>query len=111
MDIVHPITKEALSIFSNEGKHLLKHYVNLYQSGGASKSKSEWSTDYCPKCMNTVLDENNAETVLNDCETCKRYIETQFSTLKETNNYKKKMNLLNTKIENARLYLLPGTEH
>jgi len=33
--IVHPITNKELSIFSNDGKLLLKNYIKYYQLGGA----------------------------------------------------------------------------
>ena len=33
--LIHPITNEEISLFSSEGKQLLKDYIKLFQSGGS----------------------------------------------------------------------------
>ena len=44
--IIHPITKHKISLFSTEGKSLLKHYVRLVQIGGGCEHQ-----DVCTNCM------------------------------------------------------------
>ena len=38
--IINPLTNEKISIFSNKGIQLLKHYIKQYKSGGEKK----WNT-------------------------------------------------------------------
>jgi hypothetical protein len=40
-NIINPLTNEVFSIFSKEGKYLLKQFVKIYQSGGRLSEKCE----------------------------------------------------------------------
>jgi F0F1-type ATP synthase delta subunit len=44
--LIHPITKQKISLFSTEGKLLLKQYVRLVQIGGGCEHQ-----DLCTNCM------------------------------------------------------------
>ena len=44
--IIHPITGKTLSVFSDSGKQLLKHYVNLYQLQQFGAGNLEFGDDH-----------------------------------------------------------------
>ena len=56
--IINPLTNEVYSIFSDDGKKLLKEYVRFYQTGG---SEGEEEDDY---------EKDLAEFVEQDAEAC-----------------------------------------
>ena len=43
--IIHPITNVKYSIYSTEGKALLKQYVRMYQSGGLPRPRNDSVAD------------------------------------------------------------------
>ena len=50
MQIIHPITNKRLSIFSKDGKKLLKSYIIFFQRGGAVETRIVEDEDGCPIC-------------------------------------------------------------
>jgi hypothetical protein len=50
MRIVHPITNKRLSIYSKDGKTLLKFYIYFLQNGGAVETRIAVDEDACPVC-------------------------------------------------------------
>ena len=55
-NIIHPLTKHSFSIFSNNGKELLKYYIKLNQNGGGiSNPKSNLKLKLKSKSKNTKL--------------------------------------------------------
>ena len=40
-ELIHPITKQKLSLFSSEGRKLLKNYIKLCKSGGSGMDALE----------------------------------------------------------------------
>jgi hypothetical protein len=71
--IIHPITNSKLSLFSIDGKSLLKHYVRLIQTGG-SRPESIESCEKCHKFYNRMYGTSpSSETTLkayNFCINC-----------------------------------------
>ena len=55
--IVHPVTGEHLSLFSTEGKNLLKQFVKMYQSGGAGEAAAERAKYQIEQDIVKALDE------------------------------------------------------
>ena len=53
-NIVHPVTQESFSIFSYEGKNLLKQYVKVFQSGGSFDPQKNALLQFMTKFMNGI---------------------------------------------------------
>jgi DNA mismatch repair ATPase MutL len=48
-NIINPTNNQSISLFSYEGKHLLKQYVQIYQNGGTLTSSTKFSKSKSPK--------------------------------------------------------------
>jgi hypothetical protein len=64
--IIHPITRRRLSLFSNEGKQLIKSYIKIYQSGGTHQLSNNSSTLDDLDDLITKVMENNEEFIIED---------------------------------------------
>ena len=45
-NIIDPINGYTYSIFSQNGKNLLKRYINIYQTGGSERSEGQKALEY-----------------------------------------------------------------
>ena len=54
-EITDPITKQKLSLFSSEGRKLLKNYIKLYKSGGSGLDTNKHRFDIYIKTLKHFL--------------------------------------------------------
>ena len=59
--IINPLDNKRYSLFSKQGKQILKSYVNKYNSGGAIQEQQEFNLDNLTQQQIEYLEANNID--------------------------------------------------